>query len=245
MLTQTASKTLNVDSTKLNSSKATESNAVVPTQPEDLLNGEESLYRIWRRSRRLVPGWFDLFVIALAVIVLTAFVLLTKEPVSPMADRLRSWADTGSNFAISILGFLIAGFTIFATITKPELFVKLATTPFPKYRTDYLKYSFYAFMQVFIHFMMFLGLCFSVKLLGSANGPISVLVSATISPLHLSADAPAIAKLALVKAGTVLVGSYLVYCLLLLKSFLFNTYTVTVLSVMWNWREVLNQQNHH
>ena len=215
----------------------------VPTDPADLLTHEDSFYQIWQSSRHLRPGWFNLATTVLLACLLIAFVLLTSEPIFATAERMRSWADTGSGFAISILGFLIAGFTVFATITKPELFIAMAKKENEKYHIDYLRYSFYSFMQVFIHFMLFLGLCFAIKMLASTNGPISVLL---FSFSHLRVEGYSLnltlTKVWLIKAGLVITGAYMAYCLLLLKSFILTTYKVTLLSIAWSWSEELGEK---
>lgn len=66
--------------------------------------------------------------------------------------------------------FLITGFTIFATINKPELFLSLMEYKHPLYGISYLKYVYGVFMRVFIYFIFWSVIYLLVLLFGQENG---------------------------------------------------------------------------
>jgi hypothetical protein len=76
---------------------------------------------------------------------------------------LEAWSSMGSIFASTLLGFLVAGFAIFATISKPTLFVDLAQFNYPGSRLTALEYIFFSFVNIFVHYMSFLILAVAVR----------------------------------------------------------------------------------
>jgi hypothetical protein len=206
----------------------------VALEPADLTRGEKNLWQIFWRSCRIAPNKFNLGVSIGTILTLAAYAWYTKETGSALADRVRSWTDLGLGFAPSILGFLIAGFTVFATLTKPELFIAMAKHPKKGLGMSTLKYNFYTFMGVFIHFLTFFGLCLAIKFLAGQNGPISVFLG-LLTGKYASA-VPHIKRF-IAGIGIVGVGTYFAFVTLLLKSFVYDIYHVTMTSIRWTWEE--------
>lgn len=222
-----ASKTLTSDPT--NSDEAT-----VAYGPADLTKGEKSLWQIFWRSCRIAPNKFNLCVSIGSLVLLSFYAWKTHESVTALADRVRSWTDLGLGFAPSILGFLIAGFTVFATLTKPELFIAMAKHPKKGLGMSTLKYNFYTFMGVFIHFLTFFGICLAIKLLAGQNGPISVFLGLFTG--RFASVIPLIKRI-VAGLGIIGLGTYFAFVTLLLKSFVYDIYHVTMTSIRWTWEE--------
>lgn len=72
----------------------------------------------------------------------------------------------GFSFSINTLGFLIAGFTIFATISKPRMMLAMMGHTNKETGLPTLKYNFFAFMQVFIAYIVFALVYLLVVLIG-------------------------------------------------------------------------------
>lgn len=78
-----------------------------------------------------------------------------EKDVSVILSDTRTWASMGFSFSINTLGFLIAGFTIFATISKPRMMLAMMWHTNKETGLPTLKYNFFAFMQVFIAYIVF------------------------------------------------------------------------------------------
>lgn len=202
-------------------------------QPKELLK-EKSLWQIYCQSRVLRSSSnFNAYATLLVVGILAAYAWFTPETAKELADRTREIAADGFAFATTILGFLVAGFTVFATVTKPDLFVFMAKTRHKQSGLPWVKYNFFKFMEVFYVYIVFAGMCLGVRLLAKPNGALSLLVNSTSDP--------AITKLYLAKIGLLLLGGVFIYTLMLLKSFIYNVYHVVMTSIRW---EMEKPQDH-
>jgi hypothetical protein len=199
--------------------------------PSDLLK-ERNLWNIYWLSWKLPVSWFNLISSWFLLVILGFHMWFSEKTTSVMAEEVRSLVDTGFNFAGSILGFLIAGFTIFATLNKPDLFKAMARK---RHKTglSYLKYNFFTFMKVFIHYISFVATCLLIKLLASPSGTISAgidFLNIYISSLKIVAI-----KHTIVAIGFALLGTWFFYLIMLLKSFIFNVYHIVMTAVRWEF----------
>ena len=143
---------------------------------------------------------------------------------SALVSGIRRIAEIGFVFTTAILGFLIAGFAIFASITKPEVFVELAQTDYRDSGISNLQFMFYNFLLVFIHFIVFLAVTVFIEVFLYPNGPLTDAVGFVLSLF------PGWGSLALVLAFSVLAG-WLAFLLMLLKSFIWNLYQAVLVSI--------------
>lgn len=122
------------------------------------------------------------------------------------------------NFSATILGFLIAGFTIFATLSDKELFVFMASRHNSQYKVTYLRYTFNVFMDVFLQYILLL----------------IISLIATFIFTVISKD-PAINQFDKVLGFLVyyFVSSFLMICISSLISFIYNIYATIMLSLIW------------
>lgn len=191
------------------------------------LTTELSLFDIYRKSRVVRPRKFNQVIMSLVILILAAYILLTAEAPHHIAERVRTLADLGLTLSVSILGFLIAGFTIFATITKTELFIALAAHQH-KSGLSYLKYILFAFMDVFILYITFAAYCLLIKLFCSQGGPLTVVLHVLPSEIDILSMKEWLSKL-----GLVITGSWLFSLILTLKAFIFNIYHTLMTSIRW------------
>jgi hypothetical protein len=205
----------------------------MPFRPSDLTT-EKSLLAIRLAARRIPTSAFNQFVVGITAVLIGGYSLLPGSTAAILAAKTREIAEMGFGFATSILGFLIAGFTVFATITKEDLFKRMAVFEEPKSKLSYLKYNFFAFMKVFIDYLSFCGLCVFIKLAAFPSGPISTFVS--------SLPGGNLTELWFARIGFLLITTTFVYVLLLLKSFVFNTHHVVMTSIRWSMEEDEDRQ---
>lgn len=134
-------------------------------------------------------------------------------------------AEIGFTLTSAILGFLIAGFSIFASITRPEIFVGLAMLDHKDSSLSRLQFIFFNFLLVFIHYLTFLAVSIFLKL-GLPLAP--ALVDVISHQIELSAM---FVWLASVAVATLLFG-WLTFLLMLLKSFIWNIYQAVLLIIV-------------
>lgn len=193
------------------------------------LTSEKSLWDVYKLSRRILPSKFQVIFLLLIMLALglNAFVLVDDEAV--ILGDVRKWSEFGFNFSITTLGFLIAGFTIFATLSKPKMMLAMMEHINKETGLPTLKYNFFSFMKVFIAYIAISIFYLLVMILGQADGFIANVVA--LFPNENCV------KSVLIKAAYTLIGSSFVYLLLLLKSFVFNIYAIVMNFLRWEYLE--------
>lgn len=197
---------------------------------------EKSLYDIFKKSLKMQYNRFNLLVLFLSLVVLICYCLYTDDSSYSIIKKVRWMSDIGMSFVANILGFLVAGFTIYATITDKNLFVHMSKIEHPKYKISYLKYSLFNFMYVFVIYISFLMFCFAIRILFDSHGTIPTLLK--LNHLH----SPAIKGIG-VKGLFILLGVWITYLILLLKSFAFNIYHVVTVSIRWEYENQLKSKS--
>jgi hypothetical protein len=197
---------------------------------ESELTSEKSLWDVYWLSRTIKPSKFQ-FISILAIMIALAVNAFGLEPnIDIILEDTRKWASSGFNFSITTLGFLIAGFTIFATLSKPQMMLAMMSHRNKKTNLPTLKYNFFTFMKVFIMYIAFSVVYLAIDLFGQKGG----LFSNSISLLPYGDCL----KIVSIKVAYIIVGSSFFYLLLLLKTFIFNIYTITMNFLRWEYREL-------
>lgn len=198
---------------------------------QDRLISEKSLLAVYRKARKVASAPINVR-LAWGVFVVMALALATNAwfgmPVAPYASLIvgiREVADAGFAFTTAILGFLIAGFAIFASITKPGVFILLAKLDHKREGISRLQFIFFNFLLVFIHFLTFLGLCLIVKVTLYSGGPLS-------GALRWAAESWRIGIIIGVSLMFAAMTAWLVFLLMLLKSFIWNLYQAVLVTIL-------------
>jgi hypothetical protein len=140
------------------------------------------------------------------------------------ADLIQEWSEVGISLTTSVLGFLITGFAIFSTVTKPDLFIALAQIPHKSGGISRLQYIFFNFLCVFIDYILLLTISLFIKI-GLTNGAPLYLLGKwilTISP-KIGLGILSILMLVLLL--------WFVIAILRLKSFIWNLYQSVLLTI--------------
>lgn len=198
----------------------------------DLLE-EKSLWQIYRKCiTRLPASRFNWGTTSLVMIVLIGDSVYFPMHYAARLENLRSLVELGLGFGTTILGFLIAGFTIFATLSKPELFRRMYDTRHDSSGLNYLKVNFFAFVEIFVVYILFLVICLLTKLLCGGGGLVASIVHFTESHPVMGYS---LSKAWLINISFVCIGGLSYYSLMALKSFVFNTYHAVMTSVVWSF----------
>jgi hypothetical protein len=191
------------------------------------LTSEKSLWSVWLLSRKTRGRNRTVYIAASAAIgtLAGAESWFSNLSTSDVAARVQAWVADGFNLSVAILGFLLAGFTLFPTMMKPSLAIALAQHEHPTSGLSYLKHNLAVFMAVFVEYWLLLCTHLLARFFGDKAG---VLASA----IH---GLPT-ARL-LVSVAACLVAMQLTHAVLALQSFIFNVYHVVMSGVRWDAEE--------
>lgn len=192
---------------------------------EDLL-GERSLLDIYAIARLTPPNGFNVAVTVIVFFVCIAYCIRVGADQSSVLALLRQITADAIAFSTSILGFLVAGFTICVS-TKSETFFAMAKHEKDETGVSYLKYNLSIFLLVFIHYLAFTILCLSIRVFFASGGPGAVF----LRDIPVSIETRNLVKsvgVAIVFVGFV---TWFFYVLMLLKSFIFNVYHIVMTGI--------------
>lgn len=188
---------------------------------------EKNLWAVFMLANRISISKFHLYIILLFSILLIINSVFVDKNLNHLLSDLRSWASIGFNFTIATLGSLIAGFTIFATLSKPAMMLAMMGHTHKETGMPTLKYNLMAFMKVFISFIFFTFLYLGIMMFGQTNGLVASFVK--LFPHDY------LIKRIIVVYVYVLTGCSLVYLLLTLKTFIYNIYIIVMNSIRWEY----------
>lgn len=212
-----------------------------PKIADDLL-AESSLWGVYKLSWKLNFPWGSASA-AIGVAFLSFWYLSSTEPSThALVENFRKIIETGLTFTTTILGFLIAGFTVFATITNPKLFARLARMTDEESGLSWLKKTFVLFIHTFAHYAFFVLAALLVTTVGSAFF--------YIFTKHIGGLLEAIPCLAPIASTNIknlllafsisLFSGWLVYLALLLQGFIFNIYHTCMFSISVTGEDLLD-----
>lgn len=208
---------------------------MISPKPEDLTK-EKSLLALWLVSFKFPYSRFNVAITACVALALARYCQLSWDRPDVILSTFRKLEATGLAFSTSILGFLVAGFTIFVTISRIDMFLMMARMEKPKTGESFLKYNLSAFIVAFAHYISYIFFCLMAELFFQPSGIISVSVANAATYPMLAGHIPLVHKVG-ASSLLVLLGTWTSYLVLLLKSFIFNIYEVTVTSIRYEWLE--------
>lgn len=204
-------------------------------KPSDLTR-EKTLFALWKTSFRFRQRYFNYFVTAAVALALMRYCQLGWEQPHLLMAAFRKLQGTGFSFATSILGFLVAGFTVFVTVIRIDMFLSMARIEKKGTGESVLKYNLSAFIVTFVHYTSYVFFCLLSELFLQAGGLATIAFeNAKTYPSLLPWTPLAYGSCAAILL--VLFGAWTAYLVLLLKSFIYNVYQVTTVSVAYAWQE--------
>ena len=128
----------------------------------DKVTNEKSLLDVYWKARKVASSRGNRITAVLVFVLLLALFCADKSyslgliSLSDMSKIVGQVGEIGFALTTAILGFLIAGFSIFSSITKPEIFAALAKLDHKETGLSRLQFIFFNFLLVFIHYLAFL-----------------------------------------------------------------------------------------
>ncbi len=189
------------------------------------LTKEKKLFDVFKLSLNIEASIFQKSFISIIFFILYLNACFLEDDLGVLLKTVRDWSNIGFSFSITTLGFLITGFAIFTTVSKPDMMLAMMGHYKKKYKMSTLKYILITFMKVFIGFLVVSFLYIFVIILGKENGFISNLFSYY--------EVNEIYKCIVIKIAYILIGTSFIYLLFLLKSFIFNIYATVMMFLRW------------
>jgi hypothetical protein len=203
-------------------------------EPRDLLT-EKSLWDVWIGLRRaLKENLFNKVFLLGWLVVVSIHAWFATTPRTDLLSQCRSLLDAGIGFGSSILGFLIASFTIFATMSRPAMLLRMASTLHEKSGLSWLKYTYFGLVEVLITYLAFVVSCFVLRVLTLPRGGVIALV--------YQMPGGEATRDVLAKTLLCIIACAWMWTLLKLKSFVFNIYHVVMAGIAWDVWEKNRQQ---
>ncbi|WP_406643014.1 hypothetical protein [Pectobacterium brasiliense] len=188
---------------------------------------EKSLWQVALLAKKITMSKLHVTIILATAMLLGINSFMSGSKTYQLLLDIRIWSNFGFNFTITTLGFLIAGFTIFATLSKPDMMIAMMLHKNAEANIPTLKYNFMAFMKVFISFIICAFIYLFVILFGQANG----LIGNIVKTLPYSV----VIKLYGAKLIYIIIGTSLIYLVLAIKTFIYNVYAIVMTSIRWEY----------
>ncbi|MFJ5296855.1 hypothetical protein ACIQAL_10050 [Pseudomonas sp. NPDC088368] len=192
--------------------------------PKALLE-EKSLLEIYKKSRRIPFNSFNFWSTIIVVVMVAIQYCLLDISITEKLKMVREFSVIAVGITTTVLGFLLAGFTIFATISQPDMLVAMSQHREQKSGLSFLKYNFFIFMRVFIYYMAYAVFCVFTLIFAIKGGVIHYLVN--ISPISHE-----IIEWLLGFSYVALYGG-MYFLLMQLKSFIYNVYHSVMTAIRW------------
>ncbi len=187
------------------------------------LTKEKSLYDLYRLLRKIPQKKstkVSIFLSFLVLVVHSGFCGVSNEF---LVLTIRAWASFWLTAAVSILGFLIAAFTIFATLAKPDMLVAMQRIPHDC-GMSVLKYNLVSFIGGIIYYFLYIILCWVIVTIGAPGGLGAYIINSYGEP---------ILKRVVLIVSYAFTGGGAFITLWMLKNYIFNVYTIIMNNLRW------------
>jgi hypothetical protein len=193
---------------------------------------QKGLWDVYLLSRRALPRsrqnkWITTFIAFFLVFIFIATILETpKLYKARYALQFMNFVSGQSfTFCLGILGFLITGFAVFASITKVDVFISLAKRAYKKSpEINNLQYIFFNFLNVFSIYIGLLALSLSAEFVSADSSPLIRLIPNSAHQYQ---------KVWVAVGGGIsfIICLWTAIAILRLKSFIWNLYQTVLLAI--------------
>lgn len=189
------------------------------------LTEEKSLWAVYLKARRIPFNGFNFWSIIFVLILVILQYCVLEISLDEKLKIVREFSTMAMGVVVSVLGFLLAGFTIFATISQPDMFVAMSAHRHEVSGLSYLKNNFFIFMRVFIYYLVYAVFCLFVIVFGVKGGLLHKIV--LLSPISCKISEW------LVGATYIFLYAGLFFLFVQLKSFVYNVYHSVMTAIRW------------
>lgn len=188
------------------------------------LMSEKNLWQLYKLSWRFPFPWRKVFFSYSISAFILLYVYLESPPAEVLLTQINDVLESTISIVSALLGFLIAGFTIFATLTDSRLFIKMSEHTDEETKLSWLQLTFVSFLHIFFHYICVLIAAVAIKLIGFQYGPLAAVVTRLPCEYYHWVRYFSGAVLALS-------SGWLLYALVLLLDFVFSIYHTMMLTI--------------
>lgn len=192
--------------------------------PKALMD-EKSLWAIYAKARRIPVSSFNFWATLIVFVLVSLQYCMLEISLDDKLKIVREFSTMSIGLVVSVLGFILAGFTIFATISQPDMLVAMSRHRHEKSQLSYLKNNFFIFMRVFIYYLSYTVFCLLVIVFAVKGGLVHKVVQ--LSPISWKISEW------LVGAAYVMLYTGFFFLLMQLKSFIYNVYHTVMTAIRW------------
>lgn len=194
------------------------------TPPEDI-TAELSLFSIWKKSRAVRKPLGNRVIRWSAFILLTAYSLLPWTSTDSLIASSRHLSSLGLPSVLGLLGFLLAGYTVFISIARRDLLVAMSLHEDPDSGMSWLKVSLYTYIGALAELLVVAVALLVLVVLGQSGGLVASLVAK---------DSTGLARDIVAGVGFVVSGYALVHTIVLLKITIRNVHHGIAAAIRWD-----------
>ena len=184
---------------------------------------EKTVWQLFKAAMRIKGTDENVAVSLIVSIVLSGYSVLSST--HSLSEQLRALAVDGLNYGAAVLGFLIAGFAVLATLGTSKLVMFMASKRSEKTGYPYIKEHYLNIVYVFFAYWVFVLVCLAIKIFGPADGLASIIARGHgfwISEVGAFAAA---------QLGYILFATGFTYVVLLLGTLIYNVH-MTMMSMI-------------
>jgi len=197
----------------------------VTTKPPEDITSDISLYAIWRESLRVKKPISNRLARAGGLLALIAYAALPWSHTDSLIQTTRQLASIGLPAILGLLGFLLAGYTVFVSIAQKDMLVAMSSVTEKHSGLSWLKVSMYTFVGTLAELLVIACVMLAAVILGQPRGLLSVVVNGACSK---------IGREIVVCIGFVVCGYAFIHTLVALKITIRNVHHGIAAAIRWN-----------
>lgn len=182
------------------------------------LTKERSFWELYLEMRKIPVRKDNLIIYIVSLLAILIFNFLTLNDCREA--ELNSLSNNVISWSLSILGFAIAGYAIFSTLSDKSLQISMSEIKHPDYDLDYLRVAHLNILKPIVDFILIVVLSFII-------GKFSILLVCN-DYLYVFMES--------------ILDSFLVFIAISAKSFVFNIFSGVMTSIRW-YAETKNSEN--
>lgn len=202
-------------------------NDIDSVDPDDLI-AEKRLWDVLKQSSRLKISRFNIWVTGISALIFSLDAVFGRKHIEINADFVREFSKIGIATGFSVIAFLVSGFAVFVSMTDKSLFSEKAITKDEDSGLSFLKRDMFAIMAFYGHLIAYICACVLIAFLSRKGGFGHSLAQVVGGDLI---------REILVGMAYVFIGTFTVFIILQLKSFIFNTYHLLMSSIYWQFKK--------
>jgi len=195
------------------------------------LTQEKSLFSIYvaYRSSQRIPK-FNIFITIFSLILISVGTFQSKSSLHDLRLAIIDLANVGIQTCATLLGFLVAGYTIFLTLVKPEHVKALSSICVTSTKLPYFKHVNFTFINVFIQYLIYFIFVTILRVFLIPHNGIEEIIRDNIGLYKVSIYC---------KTFIVIFALWSVVLALYLKSFIYNIYSSSMILFKLNYEELI------